>query len=68
MEVEIPQEKSTIEIQPQDGAPKFIWELSSATVMDGEEVKFQCKVVGTPAPEITWYHDDQVVTDNPDFR
>ena len=36
--------------------------------MDGEEVKFICRVAGNPIPEISWYHNNKLVVDNPDFK
>lgn len=63
-------EQITQEMEPQQAgeAPVFTWGLMSLKVMDGEEVKFRCEVKGTPMPEIIWYHDDNVVTENQDFK
>lgn len=48
--------------------PIFLWQLQSQKVMDGDEVRFTCKVKGNPIPDVTWYHNGKVVLDNPDFR
>jgi len=47
--------------------PHFTDELKSSRVMDGEEIKFACTVVGNPMPNITWYKNGKVIVDNPDF-
>ena len=69
------QKAEAIETQRQEvrmelgGAPpKFVWDLQSLKVMDGEEAKMLCKVQGNPIPDITWYHNGTVVVENPDFR
>jgi hypothetical protein len=52
-----------------EGAPpKFLWNLQSQKVMDGEKVKFFTQVTGTPKPDVTWYHNGKVIIDNPDFH
>ena len=48
--------------------PRFIIELESRKVMDGEEVKFKARVRGTPTPDVAWYHNGKKIVDNPDFR
>ena len=48
--------------------PLFLWQLQSQKVMDGDEVRFTCKVQAKPMPTITWFHNGKVVHDNPDFR
>jgi hypothetical protein len=52
-----------------EGAPpKFLWNLQSQKVMDGEKVKFFTQVTGNPKPDVTWYHNGKVIIDNPDFH
>ena len=48
--------------------PRFLTHLISRKVMDGDEVRFSCKVTGNPMPDVKWYHNQKVVEDNPDFR
>ncbi|ESO04844.1 hypothetical protein HELRODRAFT_78542 [Helobdella robusta] len=48
--------------------PIFLWQLQSQKVMDGDEVRFTCKVKANPMPDVTWYHNGKLVLDNPDFR
>ncbi|RUS90392.1 hypothetical protein EGW08_001887, partial [Elysia chlorotica] len=67
----MPQVEQTIQLmdQTEDGrAPEFTWGLMSLKVMDGEEVKFRCEVTAEPMPEISWYHDDKLITENQDFN
>ena len=48
--------------------PIFLWQLQSQKVMDGDEVRFTCKVKASPMPQVQWYHNGKIVQDNPDFR
>lgn len=44
-------------------APEFIKRLpSSEEVEEGSTVTFACKVAGFPAPSVTWYKDDEIIT------
>lgn len=46
-------------------APEFIQRLpATETVEEGSTVTFGCKVVGFPKPTITWYKDDDVITND----
>jgi len=63
-----------IEVDPREVAsssqgspPKFTGLFQSLRVMDGEQVKFSCVVRGVPTPDVIWYHNDKVISDNPDF-
>lgn len=50
-------------------APRFVKEIQSQKVMDGEKVTFTAKVIGNPMPEdVTWYHDERIIANNPDFH
>lgn len=50
-------------------APIFVREIQSQKVMDGGKVKFNVKVIGNPMPEeVTWYHDERIIANNPDFH
>ena len=57
-----------IEFLEEGQAPEFTWGLISLKVMDGEEVKFRCEVIGKPMPEISWFHDDVPIAENQDFK
>ena len=36
-------------------APKFVSELITQEVLIGQPVTMSCDVIGTPAPDVTWY-------------
>ncbi|GFS02464.1 titin, partial [Elysia marginata] len=68
---QMPEIEQTLQLMDQSGdgrAPEFTWGLMSLKVMDGEEVKFRCEVTAEPMPEISWYHDDKIITENQDFN
>uniref|UniRef100_A0A182WJ22 Titin n=1 Tax=Anopheles minimus TaxID=112268 RepID=A0A182WJ22_9DIPT len=37
--------------------PRFVHELFDATAIENEKVEFRVQVVGTPAPQISWFKD-----------
>ena len=45
-------------------SPEIIQRLIPVEVVKGGMVKFQCRVVGEPAPEIEWYKDDQLLDES----
>lgn len=45
-------------------APDFLEPLEAVQVEEGEEVRMQCKVSGTPKPEIHWYKDGQALEES----
>ena len=47
--------------------PAFVETLQPIHVFDGEQVVFSCIVTGTPAPTLTWMHDDTVIGVDDDF-
>ena len=61
-------QRQEVTMSLEGGAPQFIVELQPKSVMDGEEVKLNGRVVGNPTPEVTWYHNGKAILDNPDFR
>nr|KAG5713505.1 hypothetical protein BaRGS_025053 [Batillaria attramentaria] len=40
--------------------PEFLKELKDVEVLEGQSVKFRCKVKGYPQPRINWYKDGRV--------
>ncbi|XP_050073452.1 titin-like [Anopheles maculipalpis] len=38
-------------------APRFVHELFDGTAVENEKVEFRVQVVGTPAPQISWFKD-----------
>lgn len=49
-------------------APKFIEKLKPITTHDGTTVHFECKVVGVPRPQITWFRQTAICKPSQDFQ
>lgn len=65
----IENQRQEILLNLEGAAPRFVKEIQSQKVMDGGKVKFNAKVIGNPMPEeVTWYHDDKIIANNPDFH
>jgi len=56
-----------LNVQAAGNAPRFIKPLQSLTAVDGTEVTLSCVVIGQPAPEVTWYHNDASLANSKDF-
>jgi len=61
-------QRQEFQMQLMGKPPRFVWQLNSLKVMDGEEARFVCKVTGNPMPDVAWYHNGKLVVDNPDFK
>lgn len=48
-------------------APEFTVPLSDATIQEGKEFSFECRLIGEPTPEIVWYKDGISILNNPDY-
>lgn len=48
-------------------SPEFVVPLRDATVREGKEFSFECRLVGQPVPEIVWYKDGISILNNPDY-
>ncbi|XP_036426451.1 striated muscle preferentially expressed protein kinase isoform X2 [Colossoma macropomum] len=44
--------------------PLFTRKLEALEVIEGRSARFDCKVSGTPPPEVTWIHCEQPVVEN----
>lgn len=49
-------------------APKFIEKLKAQTTPEGYTVQFECKVEGTPRPQITWFRQTAIIKPSEDFQ
>ncbi|CAH1395279.1 unnamed protein product [Nezara viridula] len=49
-------------------APKFVEKLQPKHVPDGATVQFECKVVGNPRPQITWFRQTAIIKPSHDFQ
>jgi len=47
--------------------PEFTVPLSDATIQEGKEFNFECRLIGQPIPEIVWYKDGISILNNPDY-
>lgn len=57
----------SLEAAPEE-APEFVEMLQPQRVKDGERVTMTCRVIGTPFPEITWQHNEEIITESSDFE
>lgn len=48
-------------------APEFAVPLNDATIQEGREFSFECRLIGQPTPEIVWYKDGISILNNPDY-
>jgi hypothetical protein len=51
--VDLPKQKEEVSIEATI-APKFLSDLKSQEVTEGDTVTFEVSVTGTPKPEVTW--------------
>ena len=49
-------------------APEFLDRLTTREVKEGESVRFTIRVMGKPAPEVTWYREGSQIISSPDFE
>ncbi|XP_018309582.1 uncharacterized protein [Mycetomoellerius zeteki] len=47
--------------------PEFTVPLNDATVQEGKEFSFECRLIGQPIPEVVWYKDGISILNNPDY-
>lgn len=49
-------------------APRFIEKLKPQNTPEGFTVQFECKVEGTPRPQITWFRQTAIIKPSEDFQ
>ncbi|ESO99766.1 hypothetical protein LOTGIDRAFT_141510, partial [Lottia gigantea] len=52
------------EEKPKQEAPKFIVSLETVEIKEGEKAKFYCKATGVPKPELIWYKNDKIISED----
>ncbi|KAG5852575.1 hypothetical protein ANANG_G00063900 [Anguilla anguilla] len=52
---------SSVKKEPIGQRPAFIQPIASCTVLHGEVARFHARVSGMPKPEISWFHNQQLV-------
>ena len=48
--------------------PQIVERLATKEVREGENVRFQVRVIGNPQPEVTWYREDTPIVSSADFN
>ena len=51
------QRRLSLSPAPQDALPAFVDVLQSCIINEKESVSFVCTVIGSPTPEIKWFHN-----------
>ena len=41
--------------------PQFVIKIKTKKVKEGEKADFNCKVIGHPTPELTWFFNDEPI-------
>lgn len=53
---------------PDEIPPEFVELLQPQVVVEGESVTMTCKLIGSPAPSVTWYRNSIVIESGPDIK
>ncbi|VDQ00211.1 unnamed protein product [Trichobilharzia regenti] len=48
--------------------PQFIKHLKSTYIDETQELVLDCQAIGQPVPFLSWYRNDQLIDQNPDFK
>ncbi|XP_041477901.1 uncharacterized protein LOC121425834 isoform X6 [Lytechinus variegatus] len=48
--------------------PKFLKKIVNLEVAEGSPARFECKVVGSPRPEVQWFHEGRLIQSMPHKR
>ena len=48
--------------------PKFTQLLKDLEAHDGDKVRFECRVIGHPMPDIRWVKDNKEIQQSKDFQ
>ena len=59
---------SVEEIESAAVPPKFIKKITPIEVLEGNPARFDCKVTGSPRPEIKWYREEEEIVSSPYMR
>ena len=59
---------SVEEIESAAVPPKFIKKITRIEVLEGNPARFDCKVTGSPRPEIKWFREDEEIESSPYMR
>ncbi|KAL1455864.1 hypothetical protein WDU94_000636, partial [Cyamophila willieti] len=67
----LPNETSDTEVPPEDVEPvkpSIPTPLRDVSLFEGGQALLDCVIVGTPEPEVIWYHDGRPVKESEDFQ
>ncbi|KAG5677714.1 hypothetical protein PVAND_007446 [Polypedilum vanderplanki] len=53
---------------PGSFAPRFVEKLQPINTPEGYTIQFECKVEGSPRPQITWFRQTQIIMASVDFQ
>lgn len=59
---------ANLTVHAKDTPPRFTKEISAQTVDEKATATFEATVVGTPTPEIQWYHKGKLLDDSAKFK
>ncbi|XP_064598573.1 obscurin-like isoform X2 [Liolophura sinensis] len=63
------QPQKTVGVRTEEGfSPIFLEKLKDAAYLVGEDVTFSCHVMANPAPSITWYRNEGMLSDGQRIR
>ena len=48
--------------------PKFTQLLKDLSGIEGTQVRFECRVIGHPTPDVKWFREGQEICSSPDFQ
>ncbi|XP_068630255.1 uncharacterized protein [Battus philenor] len=48
--------------------PRFEKELTDLLSHDGDAVEFECRITGSPEPDVKWYHYAEIIRESEDFQ
>ena len=48
--------------------PKFTQLLKDLEGLEGQPIRFDCRVIGNPTPSIKWYRKHKEISHGPDFQ
>lgn len=57
-----------LDAKPKDAAPEFLKDLEPIDTTEGKGCVFECKVAGTPFPDIEWFKDGEKILPSNNIR
>lgn len=57
----------SLSIEPKDKPPQFTMRLRDRRVQTTYPIRLTCQVIGYPTPEITWYKNEEKISQDGDY-